>query len=282
MNNIAIVGTGWLGLPLAQRLIFHGKSVYGTRTTKQRLNELKRLAIPCFELSLNSTPYDSNSIIIEKLHNRNISTVIGAFPPGFKKGEDDAYAQRWGMLINSSIQAGVKKIIMISATSVYPMSNNCMVENDACLPLTEHNANFSKNARTMLKAEQTLINATGIDHVILRMSGLFGPQRHPARFINKLRSLSTVAPVNMLHQEDAINAVIFSLDTVHNQILNVTSPNTVSKFEFYKKAIHRYDPQLILPKLNDNPAKKISANKLIQLGFKFKYENVLEGLDHCD
>lgn len=281
MNNIAIIGTGWLGLPLAQRLLSLNEAVCATRTTAQRLVELEQLNIPCFTLSLDSQNGESSPAFVKELTNRRINTVIGCFPPRFRHGEGEAYADRWKTLVSGCKQAGVEKILMVSSTTVYPNSNINMDEDKASLLLAQNNTLFSDSARTMLRAEQALIDSN-IEYVILRYSGLFGPQRHPARFINKISSLSTVAPVNMLHLEDAINSVVFSLNSVHNQILNVTCPMTVSKYEFYKQAALGYDPELILPMLNNTSAKKIVSEKLVKAGFRFQYENVLDGLNHCN
>lgn len=280
MTSIAIIGAGWLGFPLTQRLDSMDKPVFATRTSTERLRELEALSIPCFALRLDSHIPTADPFVTEQFQARDIRTVIGAFPPGFRKGEGEAYAIRWQSLINSAKEAGVEKIIMVSSTSVYPNTNEVMNENDASLSLAKSNNHFSENAQIMLTAEQSLIDS-GIEYAILRCSGLFGPNRHPARFVNKMRSVSKVAPVNMVHLQDVINAVIFSLTEVHNQVVNVTSPNTVTKYEFYNQAIQHYHDELTLPKLNNEPAKKISSDKLLQLGFTFTYENVVDGLKHC-
>jgi len=280
MTNIAIVGAGWLGLPLTQRLHSEGQSVFGTRTTSERLEELEKLSLPCFALKLDSEQSVANPLVINQLQSRNVQTLVGAFPPGFKKGQGKAYANQWQALVNSALKAGVKKIVMISSTSAYSNANQTMFEHDACLSLAENNDLFSENARTMLIAEQSLIDS-GIDYVILRCSGLFGPNRHPARFVSKMTSISNVAPVNMVHLEDVINAVIFSLSKITNQVVNVTSPNTVTKYEFYNQAILNSDEESQMPELNNIPAKRISAEKIVQLGFQFQYENVVDGLSHC-
>lgn len=280
MNNIAIIGAGWLGLPLAQRLTYLNKPVFATRTSKERLIELEDLSLPCFTLCLDSHISTADPLITTQFQDRDIQTIIGVFPPGFRKGEGAAYAIRWQSLINSAIKAGIKKIIMVSSTSVYPNTNKTMNENDASLSLAKDNDHFSENARTLLIAEQSLIDS-GLEYAILRCSGLFGPNRHPARFVSKMRSISEVAPVNMVHIDDVINAILFGITEIHNQVINVTSPNTVTKCEFYQQAIHYYHETLTLPIRNREPAKKISPEKIIQLGFSFTYNNVVDGLKHC-
>ncbi|MFA0521664.1 SDR family NAD(P)-dependent oxidoreductase, partial [Vibrio sp. 10N.222.55.E8] len=78
---------------------------------------------------------------------------------------------------------------------------------------------------------------SGLDFTILRFSGLIGPNRHPSRFASKLKQVSSQAPANMLHLDDAIGSVNFAIEQLHNEVVNVTTPNTVSKAEFYAAAL---------------------------------------------
>lgn len=279
MNNIAVIGAGWLGQPLVKALLKEGHSAYATRTSSQRLEALKQQAIPCFALNI---PSCSNSIqdVIQSFEQRKIKTVVGAFPPGFRKGKGEEYAKRWQALTKASIEAGVAKLIMVSSTTVYPDRNATFTENQASYQKAVNSDEFSENARTMLLAEQQLIDS-GLGYVVMRYSGLFGPERHPARFVDKLSSVSRVAPVNMVHQLDAVNAAVFAITSLNNQVVNITSPKTVCKAEFYQQAIGHYKKTLTMPEFDNKPGKRISADKLCKLGFEFHYPDVLDGLGHC-
>ncbi|MFA0071709.1 SDR family NAD(P)-dependent oxidoreductase, partial [Vibrio breoganii] len=136
---------------------------------------------------------------------------------------------------------------------------------------------FSDNARVMLQAEQYIIDS-GIDYTILRFSGLIGPSRHPSRFASKLKQVSTQAPANMLHLDDAIGAIEFAISQLHNEIVNVTTPNTVSKAEFYAAALKSANSSEPLPLVVDTPDKLISSKKILDLGYSFKFESTLDAL----
>lgn len=285
MQNIAIIGAGWLGLPLAKQLSDSGYDVYATRTTADRLQAVEAEGVSGFILQLDAS-FDasdkwlpSQSKISEELIKRQITTVIGSFPPGFRQGKGDGYANQWKQLIDFCVHAKVKKVVMVSSTTVYPDQDRLMVEADASLATSLAEGGFSEKATIMLRAEQSVIDS-GIEYAIVRCAGLFGPERHPARFVSKLVSVSNVALANMVHQLDAVRAIQFSLEHIHSDVVNVTCPNSVSKYDFYREAIRFYHQPLQLPAINGETAKSISADKLLQLGFRFIYPEVTEGLKH--
>ncbi|MEZ8071523.1 SDR family NAD(P)-dependent oxidoreductase, partial [Vibrio sp. 5S239] len=154
-------------------------------------------------------------------------------------------------------------------------------EEDASLTLAisddEQTYSFSDNARVMLQAEQLVIDSR-IDYTILRFSGLIGPSRHPSRFASKLKQVSTQAPANMLHLDDAIGAIDFAINHLHNEVVNVTTPNTVSKAEFYAAALKSANSSEPLPPVVDTPDKLISSKKILDLGYSFKFESTLDAL----
>ncbi|MDF5539224.1 NAD-dependent epimerase/dehydratase family protein, partial [Vibrio parahaemolyticus] len=171
-------------------------------------------------------------------------------PPGFRKGRGQEYAQQWQILANAAKQNNVEKLLMISSTTVYPNLASDMEEADASLSLAAESPYFSDNARIMLQAEQHVIDSN-INFVILRCSGLIGPDRHPSRFAARLQQVSRKAPANMLHQDDAVSAAKFALGNLSNQVINVTTPHTVSKAEFYQAAINKIGSEIPLPPVTE-------------------------------
>ncbi|MZI95190.1 NAD(P)H-binding protein [Vibrio sp. CAIM 722] len=272
MSRVVIIGAGWLGQPLAQSLLKQQMKVSVTKTQMAGVEMLAKQGIPSFLCNL-TTP----DALTEQLFQRQCDTVIGCFPPGFRRGNGDEYAHYWGNLVTHAHAAGVKKIIMISSTSVYPNLGQIMHEEDASYSLALNNDTFTDNARILLKAEQCVIDS-GLDYVIIRCSGLFGADRHPARFATRLKSVSSEAPANMLHQKDAIGITEFSLRHLSRQVINATTPNTVSKAQFYQAALDIIGSKEPLPPINDLPDKQIVSDKLIRLGYSFHYTNTLEAL----
>ncbi len=275
MKRIAIIGAGWLGFPLAKHLQQLGHSVYASKTTKAGLEQLTQQGITGFICDLNNT----NSLT-EKLTHFQCDTVIGCFPPGFRRGQGDEYPTQWETLCQHAIEANVTKIVMFSSTTVYPERADSMVELDASFPLTQDSQEFSLNAIRMLQAEQSVIDSE-IDYTIIRCSGLIGPNRHPARFAAKLKQVSHSAPANMLHLEDAIGIATFALNNLGYEVINATTPKTVSKAEFYQAALKNINSDALLPPVVDIKDKKIVSDKLVEAGYSFRYADTLDALKGC-
>ncbi|WP_117233226.1 NAD-dependent epimerase/dehydratase family protein [Vibrio maerlii] len=264
--NVLIIGAGWLGLPLAKHLSHH----HHVTVSKTSAHCLSNQPFPAIELDL-SRPKTLDNIP------QDTDAIIGCFPPGFRKGNGEEYAGYWLALCQYAKQRDVKKVVMVSSTTVYPSGAHDYSESDATLELAIKSGKFSDNARIMLTAEQHLIDS-GLDYAIVRCSGLFGPNRHPSRFASKLKQVSTQAPANMLHLDDAVGAVSFALTSLNHEVVNATSPITVPKAEFYQHAIDAAKLDTPLPPIVDAADKKILTNKLIELGYQFRHPSSVEAL----
>ncbi|EGQ8034488.1 NAD(P)H-binding protein [Vibrio parahaemolyticus] len=275
MANTLIVGAGWLGTPLAQALLVEGHDVVITRRSQARLDERPSTIANAALLDLN----DENAAqkLDEIIQSNHIERIVGAFPPGFRRGSGREYTQQWSTLVKAAKQHAIEKLVMISSTTVYPNLPTEMKEESASLALAQTHPNFSDNAKIMLEAEQSVIDS-GINYAILRCSGLIGPDRHPARFAMRLKQVSRKAPANMLHQSDAVAVAQFALDHLSNQIINVTTPHTVSKAEFYQAAITKSGAEISLPPVTEDADKRILADKLVSLGYQFRFNSTLDAL----
>lgn len=275
MANTLIVGAGWLGTPLAEALISEGDDVVVTRRSQDRLEDLPAPLTKSERLDLSQA--NAEIKLSELVLRHKITHIVGAFPPGFRKGAGHEYAAQWATLVNAVKQHSIEKIVMISSTTVYPNLPSDMKEESASLSLAQRNPIFSDNARIMLEAEQSVIDS-GINYVILRCSGLIGPDRNPVRFAARLKQVSRNAPANMVHQVDAIAAITFALDHLNNQVVNVTTPNTVSKADFYQAAIAKSGLDIPLPPITEDADKRIVSDKLISLGYEFQFHSTLDAL----
>ena len=270
-QRIGIIGGGWLGQPLAQFLVDLGHIVIVTKTNQQGACELQVAGFQSAVVDLQQS-VETNIVTLKPLM---LDVIIGCFPPGFRRGKGTEYAECWYNLIQIAQQLNVKKVVMVSSTTVYPDSNEIMHEEAATLSLAQRSPLFSANARTMLQAEQHLIDST-LDYAIVRCSGLIGPNRHPANFAQKLRQVSDLAPANILHLTDAIGTVSFSVLNLSREIVNATTPNTTNKAEFYQTALERHGCSESLPPIVHHEDKLVSADKIIRLGYHFHFQHTLE------
>lgn len=271
MKTITVVGGGWLGKPLSQYLTSIGYQVFTSKTTPEGAAELEQQGLNSFVCDLNL----GHEQLKDQLNTAPSEIVIGCFPPGFRRGAGDNYVSQWQNLIQAAKQSAAQRIVMVSSTTVYPNTATEMVEEDASLALAQSHSLFSDNAITMLKAEQALIDS-GLSYAIVRCSGLVGPDRHPSRFAARLKQVSEQAPANMLELKDAIGAVSYMALATHNTVVNATTPNTVSKAQFYQAALDSVGSSDPLPPVVQQPDKRIMADKIIALGYRFHFDHTLE------
>ena len=273
MKNITIIGGGWLGTPLSQYLTSVGQRVFVSKTTAEGAAQLKQLGINSFVANLSEGPRALN----EHLTENPSDIVIGCFPPGFRKQTGQNYLANWQAVIEAAKNAGVKRVVMVSSTTVYPNLAQDMVEDDATLEKSEANPLFSDNAKVMLAAETSLIES-GLSYAIVRCSGLVGPNRHPSRFAAMLKQVSDCAPANMIHLQDAIGAVSFMALNPANETVNATTPNTVNKAQYYQAALDSVGSDQALPPVVHVEDKRIIADKLVSLGYRFHFQHTLDAL----
>lgn len=275
MKHIAIIGAGWLGLPLAKHLQSQGYRVSASRTSQAGADSLSAHGLNGFVCDLNHPVH-----LADTLTSLGCDTVVGSFPPGFRRGQGAEYAQQWQDLAAAAQTAQCRKIIMISSTTVYPNRPERMHEEQATLALAQCDDDFSDNAKVMLQAEQSVLDS-GLDYTIIRCSGLIGPERHPSRFATRLKQVSTLAPANMLHLDDAVGATTFAIENLQREVVNATTPETVSKAQFYQAALDAVASTDPLPAVVDVADKHIVSDKLVKAGYRFHYSNTLEAL-HVD
>ena len=267
MKKIAIVGCGWLGFPLAQFLKSKGHFILGTTTSNKKLPQLNSIGIQSKIWSLTGFETITSTSF---LHDMDV--VVVNIPPSKYSSEklySDALAN-FGALLPSSV-----KVLYISTTGVYPETEMNATENYT----------FSENDLT----KQTVLAEIKLRKVllerltILRLAGLFGPNRHPVKFLaGKINLPHGNAPLNLIHLNDVIR-LIEQIITVNywGEILNGCYPNHPSKKEYYEKAAVFY--KLQVPKFLDGGElfKKISSHKSIT-ELKFKYENSIFNLESID
>jgi nucleoside-diphosphate-sugar epimerase len=158
---------------------------------------------------------------------------------------------------------------MISSTSVYPKKSGNWNEDQLFVAETPE-------AESILDAEQAVL-ASNKKAIILRLSGLVGYERNPARFGTS--RLPANEPVNMIHRDDAIGVIIRLLELEYIEgIFNVCSLVHPSRQAFYTagaKAMGIESPNLQTS--IDALARTIDCEKLLAATqYDFQKENPLD------
>lgn len=262
VNRISILGCGWLGFPLAKQLLKEGYSVKGSTTTPEKVERLNEAGIEGSLLKLEPGFTALDPAFLET------DCLLVNIPPG--RGRDNVasyHLQQFSHLTEAVQRAGIKKVIMISATSVYPSGDGHYDEKVKGTPARP-------SGEALLQAEDLIRNT--VEHsIIIRFCGLFGGERHPARFLSgkKLEQHSS-NPVNMIHLEDCINIIAEAVkQQAWGETFNACAPRHPERIEFYEAACGELE--LPLPQFNDelSPVNRtINSAKLVQqLNYEFIY-----------
>lgn len=278
-QSVGIIGGGFIGTALAQRL---NKDKYDV-TLSYRSNK-PELAV--LDVNYEFCDVDKDSVTGgEALF--QVDTLIVCIPPGFKKDMGDSYTPRIKTIINKAQNNKVKQVVFTSSIGVYSKAGI----NDENTEL-----DFAVNkVKVLYDAEQEVLNSRLQYKQVLRLGGLIGGNRQPGNFRVVITEENANEPVNMVMQEDVVEAIIAVIDNAfshtsspqtgsaqsrHRAIYNVVSPHHPNKQSFYRYARQQADT-LIATEIVSNP--NITEGRLVkgdlitqELGFSYKHDNFFE------
>lgn len=260
-EKVSILGCGWIGRPLGKRLSSIGYTVKGSTTRTSMLAQIALEGVLPFQLNANPVPFGPN---VDGFFDCDVLVVC--IPPPSKPLIPD-----WAFMVHSSVsrkavEYGIKKVILISSTSVYPDEARTYREADAQRVVSKH------SGTVMLDLEKCYTLGS-FSSVVLRLGGLFGPDRDPGKFLSAHRSnLNPDNPVNMVHLDDVVAAIQFCIENdAQHEVFNVVSPNHSTRRGFYNKAAALRGITLTWNQ-DSSGGKKVSSEKIQQRGFVFKYK----------
>jgi nucleoside-diphosphate-sugar epimerase len=268
-KTISIIGCGWLGLPLAKSLVENNMTVKGSTTSAVKLALLKNNGINPYLIKLNPTQDDVSDFF-------KCDIIVINIPPRNQQEDDYFHEKQLLYLKQEAIKSGIKNIIFISSTSVYPNSNSIVTEIDATYEAK------SRAGISLLKMEDIFRNDTNFSSTIIRFAGLIGPERHPGRFFSNDRpNKGGTLPVNLVHLDDCINVIEKIIEEdIWNETFQVATPDHPLKKDFYSLAADKLGRPL--PQFIEEPPlgfKIVNSDWLIaRTGYKFKYQRLVDCL----
>lgn len=267
MKKVAIIGLGWLGLPLASELLASGMNVAGTKTTPDSIRAAKAIGIDCYHLTLTPElkcdPDDLEQIMAGS------QALIILLPPS--KLNTANYVAAIEQLVNSAMAFHIPRVIFTSSSAVYGDSNGVV---DEYSPLLGETA----SAKALIDVEQWLHDLPNISVDILRLAGLVGKNRHAGRFLaGKTNVKGGSQPVNMVHQDDVIAAIKRLLEQPNGgHIYNICAPEHPTRENFYQQAALSIGltPPAFEVTENELEGKTVDGNRICkELGFVYLYPN---------
>ncbi|MFM7663442.1 MAG: NAD(P)-binding domain-containing protein, partial [Bacteroidota bacterium] len=174
-EEVLLAGAGWLGMPLALRLKEIGCDVRVVGQTAEKKGEFHRLGLEYLCVDYNQLP---------KLR---CNKLIICIPP----------TENYLSIIQNLLNAVQPSFTLFTiSTSVYAQTTGTIEEASVC----EGNS-------MLFDAEKLILNHV-CTSTVLRLGGLMGCNRNPARHFSGKTNLSNgLAPVNLIHQLDILRFV---------------------------------------------------------------------------
>ena len=265
MRSVAIVGLGWLGLPLARHLKNLGWEVKGTKRTHDGVEQMRLMRLEAYHLELtpeiNADPDDVSALL-------DVDSLIINIPPSQYFFDLNQYVEGVQNLVNEALLQGVSHIIFISSTSVFPDISAHFDESVTPQP-------DSDIGRALVEIENGLAQMQDIDCDIIRFAGLVGKDRHPVYSLAGKQALKCGhSPVNLVHLDDCARAIQLLLETPGGyRLYHLAAPIHPTREEYYRHAAEKYglEPPHFISSEQD-PQRIIMAEKIChELEFVYQY-----------
>jgi nucleoside-diphosphate-sugar epimerase len=267
--QIAVVGCGWLGLPLAISLQNSGHNIVATCRSKQKAKELTKLGFDAetFELGDELKHPRLAALFASKVLVLNI-------PVGRKNPKTDHFLQHMQALLKHAAQSQIQNIIFISTTSVYGDDCGIVTELSPTNPQTQ-------SGQINLAVEAKVREHFADRHTIIRPAGLVGNARHPATYLaGKSGLLNPDNRVNLVHQDDVVCAIQTVIERgIWGQTLHLSALEHPTRAEYYAWAAEKLalNPPNFVKGQGVALGKQIDATSSLQvLGLSLKYPSPFE------
>ena len=255
-NNIAILGSGWLGFSLAQCLLAQDPSLHLSTRSNTKLTALSHAGFNAYIIDIEALSGNDQADVASFLQ---VDTLI----INITSKEISAYQQ----LLTQIEKSSIKQVLFISSTSVYPNNHGRCREGDV---LTQET-----NLRCI---EKLFMNSSAFSCTVIRFAGLIGPKRHPGRFFATGKTLKDAhAKVNLIHRDDCIKLITEVLtQQAWGEIFNGCADNHPTKQDYYTGmagSLGFAPPKTLIV---NHGANKIVCNQKIkqQLGYQFIYPDI--------
>ena len=174
------LGSGWLGLPLAEHFVMSGNSVKASTRSESRISELMSIKVEPFiidieRFSSNIETFLQANVLIVNIPSKNIDS--------------------FGSLIQEIVKSEIERVLFVSSTSVYEDINKTISESDG----------VESTLSPLLTIENMFRNSGKFKTTIVRFGGLIGYSRNPGKFFSKGRLVHhPESVVNLIPRDDCI------------------------------------------------------------------------------
>ncbi|SDY38460.1 Nucleoside-diphosphate-sugar epimerase [Allochromatium warmingii] len=224
MPKNVIIGCGYVGERLARVLLEQGQSVCGVVQSAASLARLTAAGIPALRYDLTGSAADSVPLALAGTH-------LFHFAPPPASGTEDTHTRQ---LIAAFEHTGhPSRLVYISTTGVYGDCGGAWVDEEWPTEPTLARSQRRLDAETQLRRWS---QASGGELVILRVAGIYGPERLPLERLQRGLPLvrSEEAPYsNRIHVDDLVTICVAAMAHGRNgAIFNVSDghPSTMTAY----------------------------------------------------
>jgi nucleoside-diphosphate-sugar epimerase len=260
---------------LARSLVDSGSQILGTTTTADQLPVLANMGIQGHLLQLGAAFSPADEKLLHRLLRAADVLVLNVPPRAAAAG---AYPSLLRPVHRAVATVGIRHVLFVSSTSVYPDEPRLMRETDA---ISTRDA-----ASDVLRAEGHFVPRYGQWlSTVVRLGGLIGPDRAPGRFLAGRRDLTQGnAPVNLLHLTDAVGVLSAIIEhKIWGHTFNVCAAQHPARRDFYPAAAQCL--QLTPPTFRSETGisgKTIDSNLVRStVPYQFQHDDVLAALPYC-
>jgi len=223
---ISIIGAGWLGLPLVQSLQKKQHKVFATTTGDEKLNLLKASGISPVKILFDHQFQETNiGLPVET------EILLITLPPTLgRQASLDRYKDVISHILKeAAVLPNLRKIIYTSSSSVYGKAKGVLTEEVTIQP-------DSFQEKVLAEVERILEEKMK-DYLvyILRLGGLVGPGREPARFFKGRKEIpGGEISVNLVHQTDCLQIIeTLIFNEIEGGVYNICADEHPSRGLFY-------------------------------------------------
>lgn len=277
---VSILGCGWLGLPVAEKLIKSGHHVRGSTTRSSKLSVLSSLGLETLLMRVDPgvetgwTPTEATERFFDS------KTMIVSLPPEAALGEEH-FSSQIETILSRRGNPGFDHLLFISSTSVYGSKQGSVTEQSPLEPDTASGEILAKVEGRLSEAARTM--KFGL--TIVRPGGLIGPGRHPGLFLAGRKGVKDPSsPVNLIHQLDCAEAIAWLASEEapppgESRIYNLVSSLHPNRRDFYTtatSALGLQQPEFVAE--SPDAATKLVDSSKIRRHVKFQYDDLLASI----
>ena len=237
-----VLGCGWLGQAFARHIVSLGGTVWGSARSAASLNSIQHVGAT-------AVPFDAQSGELPSFP--PCRNLLVAWPP-------QVGASATKRAIEQCRTHHTVWTVCISSTSVYPDSPKVYTEGLAERRISPH------SGVCVLDIEKATAGPA-VSH--LRAGGLLGPER--PLFRNTSRNKTPDKPLNVVHLDDVIGAIVHCVDRQVSGAVNIVSPIVRSRRACRENA--HTTLETTPENVQGQGGKIVSSQRILESGFVFQH-----------